>query len=293
MSYNEISIAARAAAYSEFAVAPPVYSEIPIAAPPVYAEEKHEDLAAELAQMKAMMEQMRLEKERMEMEAKRKAEEDAVAARFRAEQEEALELAEIHKKLNQDIMTQYDNHYGIHKNVAVAHDQKALEQIKASGEIILYVANSDKHGQSGSLNTIDMIITNRNVYSLYFRRNAEAHIHYTSGMRCSALYTFDKPLNSKQTKMLSILYAYRSYHGSCMSPNVFSSIMYTVHGMDHHRGGPLTNIIYLDARKKFESVIRLIPGSYKNGDWRQLDGFFGMYFNETTMELSEVPPPSL
>ena len=45
--------------------------------------------------------------------------------------------------------------------------------------------------------------------------------------------------------------------------------------------------------KKFESVIRLIPGSYKNGDWKQLDGFFGMYFNETTMELSEVPPPSL
>jgi len=43
--------------------------------------------------------------------------------------------------------------------------------------------------------------------------------------------------------------------------------------------------------KKFETIIRLIPGSYKNGSWRQLDGFFGMYFNETTMELSEVPPP--
>jgi hypothetical protein len=49
----------------------------------------------------------------------------------------------------------------------------------------------------------------------------------------------------------------------------------------------------MDARKKFESVIRLIPGSYKNSDWRQLDGFFGMYFNETTMEVSEMPPPSL
>jgi hypothetical protein len=49
----------------------------------------------------------------------------------------------------------------------------------------------------------------------------------------------------------------------------------------------------MDARKKFESVIRLIPGSYKNSDWRQLDGFFGMYFNETTMEVSQVAPPSL
>jgi hypothetical protein len=47
------------------------------------------------------------------------------------------------------------------------------------------------------------------------------------------------------------------------------------------------------APKKVESIIRLIPGSYKNGDWRQLDGFFGMYFNETTMEVSEMPPPSL
>jgi hypothetical protein len=48
----------------------------------------------------------------------------------------------------------------------------------------------------------------------------------------------------------------------------------------------------LGVRRKFESVIRLIPGSYKNGLWKQLDGFFGMYFNEETMELSEVPPSS-
>jgi len=48
----------------------------------------------------------------------------------------------------------------------------------------------------------------------------------------------------------------------------------------------------MDIRKKFESIIRLIPGSYKNSNWRQLDGFFGMYYNETTMELSEFPPVS-
>ena len=77
-----------------------------------------------------------------------------------------------------------------------------------------------------------------------------------------------------------------------MSPHAGSSIMDTIHQImiDPRGGDPLCNIRYMDARKKFESVIRLIPGSYKNGSWRQLDGFFGMYFNETTMEVSEVPP---
>jgi hypothetical protein len=32
----------------------------------------------------------------------------------------------------------------------------------------------------------------------------------------------------------------------------------------------------------------LIPGGYKNGLWRPLDGFFGVYFDEKTMELSEL-----
>jgi hypothetical protein len=272
-----------------------------IVPPPAYSEAPSEDLVAELAKMKAMMEQMRLEKELMETEARRKAEEEAVSARIRTEQEEARELAEIHKKLNQDIMTQYDNPYGIHKHAAGAADQKALEQIKASGEIILYVANGTTQDPMGSssLNTIDMIITNRNVYYLYFSRTrAAAHIHYTSGLRCSALYTFDNPLNTKQTKMLTILDKGPSYHSSYMLPNLGHSIMYSMRSFNgnhynYHNLPLLSNVVYMDARKKFESVIRLIPGSYKNGDWRQLDGFFGMYFNETTMEVSEVPPPSI
>jgi hypothetical protein len=298
MSYDEIAVAARAAAYSEFAIAPPVYSEIAVAAPPVYAEEKHDDLAAELAQMKAMMEQMRLEKERMEMEAKRKAEEEAVSARIRAEQEEALELAEIHKKLNVALQT-YHTSYGIHKNAIGAADQKALEQMKASGEIILYIVTGSLSSGEGTLNTIDIIITNRNVYSLRFHRDSTraqtgSGLCYTSGLRCSALYTFDKPLNAKQTKMLSILYDSNPYYNAVMSPNrMHYSIMSTMHSIinnDYANNPALGNVVYIDARKKFETIIRLIPGSYKNGSWRQLDGFFGMYFNETTMEVSEVPP---
>jgi hypothetical protein len=42
--------------------------------------------------------------------------------------------------------------------------------------------------------------------------------------------------------------------------------------------------------RKFETVIRLIPGGYKNGSWRPLDGFFGVYLDDETMELSELIP---
>ena len=43
--------------------------------------------------------------------------------------------------------------------------------------------------------------------------------------------------------------------------------------------------------QKIEQIIRLIPGSYQNGDWVALGEFFGMYFNKKTLEISEGPPP--
>jgi len=45
--------------------------------------------------------------------------------------------------------------------------------------------------------------------------------------------------------------------------------------------------------RNLESIIRIVPGSYQNGLWKQLDGFFGIYFHELTMELSELPPLKL
>ena len=50
------------------------------------------------------------------------------------------------------------------------------------------------------------------------------------------------------------------------------------------------NVNTTNIASKFESIIRLIPGSYQNGSWRQLDGFFGMYYNDETRELSVYPP---
>jgi len=239
MSYTAIANAARAAAYSEFAVAPPVYSETAVVAPPVYAEVPSEDLAAELAQMKAMMEQMRLEKERMEMEARRKAEEDTSAAFYKS-----------------FIITDEDMG-GRYKH---QHQSAVLNSISQRGDIVLLVQSKINH--MGSMHS-QYIITNKHMYGV---TNYGKH----AGPDICLLYTFDSPIGRKYATILE----------ACK--RLLSGVM---------NGGGVN--IDLDRAKKFESVIRLIPGSYKNGDWRQLDGFFGMYFNETTMEVSEVPPPSL
>jgi hypothetical protein len=40
----------------------------------------------------------------------------------------------------------------------------------------------------------------------------------------------------------------------------------------------------------FQTILRLIPGGYKNGPWKQLDGFFGPYLNEETLEIISLVP---
>jgi len=40
----------------------------------------------------------------------------------------------------------------------------------------------------------------------------------------------------------------------------------------------------------FETIVRLIPGSYRNGPWRPLAGFFGPYLNEETLEITTIVP---
>ena len=80
-----------------------------------------------------------------------------------------------------------------------------------------------------------------------------------------------KPISSLHRRVigwLSIIQSSRSFGEESAAVNITSSHM-----------------------RKFETVIRLIPGGYKNGSWRPLDGFFGVYLDEKTMELSELIPP--
>lgn len=183
----------------------------------------------------------------------------------RVRQEEARELAEIHAKLAESY-TQYT----LSSHMMPDIERKFIKQIQDSGEVILYLGRVVAP-INNAYNTIEYIITDHNVYSLRYNRK--------TGLVTIPIYTFNEPLNLKQTKMLSLLLGYNYSYYPSLIPNTSS----VIHDMFYREFGK--EYMILDARKKFESIIRLIPGSYQNKDWKQLDGFFGLYYNEKTMEF--------
>ena len=247
-------------------------------APPTYYEVPYEDHAAQLAQMKAMMEQMRLEKECMETEAKRKAKEDA-AAQLLAEKEVALRAdQEEMRELAKNCIRQQDEAYKlVYKPFVVCDEAKSLRASIAQRENVLFYAGGYKGKEDGSwsIGQFNYIITNKNVYQVKY---------HPTGPVPYVIYTFNDELKKNQILFLNREIATCDMGSNGQLEKSCLLMRLSICAKD------LNEYIML---KKFESVIRLIPGSYKNGDWKQLDGFFGMYFNETTMELSEVPPPSL
>ena len=118
-------------------------------------------------------------------------------------------------------------------------------------------------------------ITNKNVYTVKM-----FHQHYVLCM----LYTFKTPLKYSLIKFLrDFIDQSRYIEESDLKFGQAMSYFYT--GFGHSMRDPV-NVI-----EKFEQIIRLIPGSFQNGDWVALGGFFGMYFNKKTLEISEGPPP--
>ena len=85
----------------------------------------------------------------------------------------------------------------------------------------------------------------------------DQHVYaYDGGERFAPVYTFDSPLTMKNAKILT----YKNIGVAFLNP------------------------------VSFEALIRTIPGSYKNGSWRQINGFFGLYVNDETNEASRKPP---
>jgi len=207
------------------------------------------------------------------------------AVNARVIQEEARELAEIHAKL------------AVHIGQTISSssisnlEAQFIKQIQKAGEVILYtggVSHIDRipnlAGQyHTSLSTMEWILTDHNVYAFRYNRKTtgiDFNGKVISGLLVIPIYTFDKPLNLKQTKMLILLLGFNhSYYPSQFPSRHGSGVLQNMRGEDHE------TVRALDAHKKFESVIRLIPGSYQNSDWKQIDGFFGLYYNEKTMEM--------
>jgi hypothetical protein len=303
--------------------------------PSVYSETPHDDLVAELAKMKVMMEQMRLDKERLEMdakryemEAKRKEEEEAAALRKIQEQElaakEKKELDAVFS-LFRDSLHQYSRDESNMDYVwkrAGEKESAFLKSLEASGETILCVqldTNMLRCSNTPGKGLLKFVITNCHVYQCTYtafvktnstsicgtcpptRRCQTTYTDIPNPLRetcislktgtfyASTLYSFTNPLNLVHAKILSSIMTKPIEVRADHHPN--QTLWYRVIGALGERQMISYQTPLSDALKKFESIIRLIPGSYKNGNWRQLDGFFGMYFNEETMEVSEVPPP--
>jgi hypothetical protein len=138
-----------------------------------------------------------------------------------------------------------------------------------------------------------MMITDQNVYFLYGLPEP-----YT--LNFISVYTFKKKLSYSCIKFLKYSFDKKcrpidGIHNDRPKSSIvervveyFSHLGYTTdkqHGYRHRFLEPV------DAVEKFEQIIRLIPGSFQNGDWVALGGFFGMYFNKKTLEISEGPPP--
>jgi hypothetical protein len=122
----------------------------------------------------------------------------------------------------------------------------------------------------GSWSKIELIITRKNVFHILYPANTDM-IHVEPYKIC-LLYTFTTPLGVEDLQLLKELETVPQFGEYPQS---------------------IANGIRSPQKKmyqtQFESIIRLIPGSYNNDDWVQLDGFFGLYFNQMTKGLSMYP----
>jgi len=124
------------------------------------------------------------------------------------------------------------------------------EQLYKSGEIVLAYVTKT-----------NILITDRNVYY-----NTTIYGHnpcgpWTFDLICCMrymcpLYTFESPLTLASAEILT----YKGFYGVSLE------------------------------KAQFEAVIRTIPGSYKNGAWRQCNGFFGPYLNYEKKTMLNGPP---
>ena len=192
--------------------------------------------------------------------------------------EEAKKLAK--QKEKQDLDDFYREIYAKNSNLTLDGFQNDTINYKRSlpffkhilslGEKILFRQNvsTPQGGQE-----IGLFLTNQNVYVLNYNINNGINECYVL-----SVYTFDEPLNSKQAKML---YNHLNKHVPFAIKTNFNALI-EPEGNNFRRYNEWIS-------RQFEAVIRVIPGSFQNDEWKQLDGFFGVYYNEKTTEVNIFP----
>ena len=214
-------------------------------------------------------EREKYEKLEQQMQRDKEEEKQKMLEILRKEREEQEQLEEIYKPCR-ETATQIINpkvdilfYHPDHSHGSLMQD---IFKIHTEQKQVIIFYESTKNGM--------FIITNIGVYMYYSlkdtvydatRDNSIKVKHSLDNYIRALIYLFTEPLSLKFAKLIKYL--------------------------EHYTRKLLKPVITEDMRyRDIESVIRLIPGSYKNGNWRQLDGFFGMYYNDVTNELSHVPP---
>ena len=190
-----------------------------------------------------------------------------------AEKEEQRKCDELYKEFREKVAS-FIHHISSVQNyntpILYRIISSLIESLEKKGEILLSITHTCPNDQNFSGHGI--ITTNKNIYYSRIYWTTEHGAMSLPKNTLSILYTFLEKLNSKYMKLLK-------------HSNVHNILPSTVH---FHSGTKADNLIVV---KIAESIIRCIPGSYINGNWKQLDGFFGAYFNEETIEISLTPPP--
>jgi hypothetical protein len=212
-----------------------------------------------------------LQKEKDDLYKKRKKEEQE-----EKEKEEQRQLEEYYKKFEE----RFADIYYPHPNKPYEYMQRLIEQLHKSGERVLFVQGIIERGNNG------IIITNMTVYYICSKDNKDPN---TVDIIMNPMYTFSQKLNHKYMTLI-----YNMICGTTRTTGHNFQIAYVMQFETGSQYGRNCHSIVtpqlIQGLTLFESIIRYIPGGYKNGHWKQLNGFYGMYLHEQTMELSYIPP---
>jgi hypothetical protein len=223
--------------------------------------------------------ELAIKAQKVEEERLKKLADEAEAERLRLLAEEAKELSRQYAKFREASSEAIKRAGPIGKEI--------FTLLNEAGEEILYAKEGHSSRNVGlvCLNTriyrvLNYIITNKNVYMLnyepvtakkhMFRDEKLAHSDPSSYDIC-CLYTFASPINIDELQVLQTAVEALSEFATADT-------------------NPMKQITR--STKNFEVIIRCIPGSYTNGDWNQLDGFFGPYINVKTKKIIQNVPSS-
>jgi len=183
--------------------------------------------------------------------------------RYESEEDEEMEVMEENEE-NLKIKLYDYLKYGLdflEQSIEISFDLKMKQIFEyISFDSILFYYENDTSQMKCILDHY-MVITNLGVYRIYVKSNRKPKL--------CPVYTFSSELDVKSLAILKEI-KYK-YSASMIYRNM-------IHGTP-----TLTQV-------SLEKEFRMIPGSYQNGTWQQLNGFFGSYYNENTHKISMTPP---